>query len=185
MSSSRSGSDDHRAGQHVLDRCSPCGSGRSGCRAVAGVLHLDLGEVLGRGAVEVHPAAGEQREVHRVGRAEQVEPQPVGIVAAFAADRGEEALRRGVGADDQRDVAEAGEDLGPGRLRGPGPPTRRRRSLRDRDAVPAQLLGERGAGDEAGVAVADGVGAGDELRCRSSPRRRRPARRGPRPCRTR
>ena len=33
----------------------------------------------------------------------------------------------------------------------------------DRDAVPAEFLGEGGAGDEAGVAVADGVRAGHEL----------------------
>ena len=58
--------------------------------AVAGVLHLHLREVFVGRAVEVHPPSREQGEVHRVRRADQVEPLPVGIVLALAADRGEE-----------------------------------------------------------------------------------------------
>ena len=128
-----------------------------------GVLDLHLREVLERCAVEVHAAASQQREVHRVRRADQMEPLPVRVIAAFPADRGEEALRRGVGTDHQRDVAEAGQDLRAGalqRLRSAGA---RRIRRRHRHAVPAQLLGERRARDESGIAVADGVGAGDQL----------------------
>ncbi len=130
---------------------------------MTGVLDLHLGEVLERGAVEVHPPPRQQREVHRVGRADQVEPLPVRVVAAFTTDRGEEALGRGVGADHQRDVAESGQDLGAGalqRLRAAGAG---RVAGADRDTVPAELLRERRTGDEARVAVADGVRAGDQL----------------------
>ena len=80
--------------------------------AVARVLHLHPGEVVAGRAEQLHAPPGVQPEVGRVGRAEQAEAQPVGIVAPLALVRREEALRRGVGADHERDVAEAGEDLG-------------------------------------------------------------------------
>ena len=120
-----------------------------------GVLHLHLGEVLGGGAVQVHAPPGVQREVRGVGRADQPEPQPVGIVPPLARGRREEALGRGVGADDERDVAQTGEDAHAGLLErgatrragrvatsrrgrrsspGPGRRWRRRRSRRTRCA---------------------------------------------------
>ena len=58
---------------------------------------------------------GVEPEVRGVGRAEQPEAEPVGVVAPLARVRREEALGRGVGADDQRDVDEPGEDLRPRR----------------------------------------------------------------------
>ena len=79
------------------------------------------------------------------------------------ADRGESPLRRGVGADDQRDVAKTGQDLGAGALQRLGTAGAGGIAGADRDAVPAELLRERRPGDEARVAVADGVGAGDQL----------------------
>ena len=130
---------------------------------VPGVLDLDLGEVLLRGAVEVHPAPGVEREVHRVRHAEQAEAQPVGVVPALAGVGGEEALGRGVGADDQRDLAEAGQDPGAGGVErlGAGRAGGVRRG--DAGAVPAERLGEGGAGDVAAVPVAHGLAADDEV----------------------
>ncbi len=94
---------------------------------------------------------------------DEVEALPVGVVFAFPADGGEEPFGGGVGADDQGDVAESGQDLGAGALQGLAAGGAGGVAGGDRDAVPAEFLGEGGAGDEAGVAVADGVGAGDEL----------------------
>ena len=153
----------HRAGKHILDRALLAVPGVRVVQAVPGVLDLHLSEILERGAVEVHPAARQQREVHRVRRADQVEALPVRVVLAFAADRREEALRRGVGTDHQRDVAESGEDLGPGALQGLRSAGARRVARGDGNAVPAELLGERRTCDEARVAVADRVGACDQL----------------------
>ena len=153
----------HRTGQHVLDRALLAVPGVRIVQPVLGVLDLHRGEVLERGAVEIHPPPRQQREVHRVRRTDQMEALPVGIVLALAADRGEEALRRGVGADHQRHVAESGEDLGPGALQGLRAAGARSVAGADRDAVPAKLLGERRTRDEAGVAVADRVGACDQL----------------------
>ena len=149
ISSSRSGSDTTGLASTSSTEALLAVPGVRIVQAVLGVLDLHRSEVLERGAVEVHPPPRQQREVHRVRRADQVEALPVRVVLPFAADRGEEALRRGVGTDDQRDVAEAGEDLRPGalqRLRSAGA---RRVARADRNAVPAQLLGERRAGDEA------------------------------------
>jgi hypothetical protein len=81
-----------------------------------GVLDLDLREVLECCAVEIHPSARQQREVHRVCRADQMEALPVRVILSFAADRGEKSLGRGVGADDESDVAEPGQDLRAGAL---------------------------------------------------------------------
>ena len=68
---------------------------------------LTLREVAVGRAVERHAAASVEREVDRVGGAEQAEAQPVGIGPALARLRREEALRRAVGADHERDVADA------------------------------------------------------------------------------
>ena len=76
---------------------------------MARVLHLHLGEVAFGGAVHVHAPAGVEREVRRVGGAEQAEAQPVGVVGTVATDGREEALGRGVGANDEGDLAEAGD----------------------------------------------------------------------------
>ena len=132
-------------------------------QAVLGVLDLDLREVLGRRAVEVHPSPREQREVHRVHRADQVEALPVGVVLALAADRGESPLRRGVGADHQRHIAETGQDVRAGALQRLRTAGAGGVAGADRHAVPAELLRERRPGDEARIAVADGVGPGDQL----------------------
>ena len=153
----------HRAGQHVLDRALLAVPGVRVVQAVLGVLDLHLGEVLERGAVEVHPPPRQQREVHRVRRADQVEALPVRIVLALAADWREETLRRGVGTDHQRHVAESGEDLSAGALQRLRTAGTRRVARADRNAVPAELLGERRPCDEARVAVADGVGACHQL----------------------
>src|SRR5256885_10759861 len=53
-------------------------------RAMFRVLHLHKGEVLGRCTVKIHPAAGVHREVRRVGRAQQSETQPIGVLRAVA-----------------------------------------------------------------------------------------------------
>ncbi len=127
------------------------------------VLHLDLREVLTGRAEQLHPAAGVQAEVRGIGRAEQPEAQPVGVVATLALVRREKSLRGRVGADDERDVAEAGEDLGAsGRQRG-DPRCARRIRRRDLGAVPSECLRERCARDVSRVAVAHRVGAGHEL----------------------
>ena len=100
---------------------------------------------------------------HRVRRADQVEALPVRVVLAFPADRREETLRRGVRTDHQRDVAESRQDLSPRALQGLRAAGARRVARGDGNAVPAELLGERRARDEAGVSVADRVGACNEL----------------------
>ena len=55
---------------------------------MARVLDLHLCEVVLGGAETIHPPAGVQGEVGGVGRAEQMEAQPVGIVLALAAPTG-------------------------------------------------------------------------------------------------
>src|SRR5262249_39834734 len=154
---------DHGAGQHVLDRVFLAVPGIWVVETVLGVLDLHLREVLERGAVQVHSPPRQQREVHRVGGPDEVEPLPVGVVLALAPDGREEALRCGVGADDERDVAEPGQDLSAGalqRLRSAGA---RGVARADGHPVPAELLRERGARDEPRISVADGVGAGHQL----------------------
>ncbi len=138
------------AGVHVL-------------QPVPGVLDLDRGEVRLGGAEQLHPPAGVEGEVGRVGGPEQMEAQPVGVVLPVPAHRGEEALRGGVGPDHQGDVAQAGEDLGPGVADGLGPRGAGGVGRGDPGPGPPEGLGEGGAGHEAGVAVADGVGPGHEL----------------------
>ena len=108
----------HRRAEHLLDGDLLAVPGVRVGQPVAGVLDLDLREVLVGGAVEVHAAAGVEREVGRVGRAEQAEAQPVGVVRPVAAGGGEEALGRGVGADHEGDVAQAGQDPRAGGLEG-------------------------------------------------------------------
>ena len=75
----------------------------------------------------------------------------------------EEPLGRGVRPHHQGHVAQAGEDLGPGVVDGLGPRGAGGVGRRDPGPGPAQRLGEGGTGDEARVAVADGVGPGDVL----------------------
>ena len=128
------------------------------------VLDLDVREVLGRGPVHVHSASGEECEVDGVRGSEHVEALPVRIGTAIAAtDRGEESFGRRVGADDECDIAEAGQDLRASRIEGLRAGGTRRVAAADPNTAPTEFLGERRAGDEAGIAVADGVGAGHVL----------------------
>ncbi len=149
---------DHRRRQHLLDGHFLVVPGVGVVEAVPGVFDLDLGEVLVGGAVERHPPPGVQGEVARVGGTEEPEAEPVRIVLAVATDRCEESLGRGVGADHEGDVTQAGEDLGPGRVDGMGAGRAGRVARRHPGSRPAEGLGHGGAGDEAGIAVADGVG---------------------------
>ncbi len=92
-----------------------------------------------------------------------MEAQPVRIVLAFAAHRREETLRRGVGADHERHVAQPGQDLGARvgdghRAGGTGGI-----DAGDSGPGPSERLRERRGGHEARIPVADGVGPGDEL----------------------
>ena len=167
----------HRGGQHLLGGDLLAVAGVGVREAVAGVLDLDGGEVVLGGAEQLHAAAGVEGEVGGVGGAQQVEAQPVRVVLAVAAHRGEEALGGGVGPDHQGHVAQPGQDLGPGVGDGLGPRGAGGVGRRDPGAGPAEGLGEGGAGDEAGVAVADGVGAGDVLDVGPGAGRRRPGRR--------
>src|SRR5690606_29293683 len=118
--------------------------------------------VLGRRPVQVDAPPGPHREVARIGGAEEAEPQPVGVVGALVRVGLEEPLGRRVGTDDERDVAQAGEDPLPGRLERHR--VRGARAVRagHGDAGPPERLGEGRSGDVAGVAVAHGVGARDE-----------------------
>ena len=153
----------HRAGQHLLLGDLLAVARVRVVQAVARVLHLHLGEVGVGGAVEVHAAAGVEREVGRVGGAEQAEPQPVGVVPSVAGHRREEALGRGVGADHQGDVAEPGEDAGASGVERGDPRCARGVAGGDPRAVPTERLGDGGGGDVARVAVADRLAARDEL----------------------
>jgi hypothetical protein len=175
----------HGRGQHLVDGDLLAVAGVGVGQPVPGVLHLDLREVLLGGAEAVHAPPGVEGEVGRVGGPHQMEAQPVRVVLALAADRGEEALGRGVGADHQRHVAQPGQDLGPGVADGLPPPRRRRRSTLETRAPVHPGPGRRWPGDEARVAVADGVGARDELDVAPRRGRRRPGRRRRRPTRTR
>ncbi len=124
---------------------------------------LHVGEVLLGGAVEVHPAAGVEAEVGGIGGAEQPEAQPVGIEHPLALVGGQEALGRRVGAHHDGDVAHAGEDARARSLEGLGARRAGRVVAADGNARPAHGLGEGGSGHVAGVAVAHGVPARDEL----------------------
>src|SRR6516165_1657927 len=128
-----------------------------------GVLHLHLGEVLGRRAVKVHPAARQQREVHRVHRTDEVEPLPVRVVLALPADRSERPFRGGVGADHQRHIAKAGQDLRPRALQRLGTAGTRGVARADRHAVPAELLREGRPGYKTWVTVPNRVRSRDKL----------------------
>ena len=146
ISSRRSGSATIGEAEHLLDGDLLAVPGVGVGQAVAGVLHLDLGEVLVGGAVEVHAPAGVEREVGRVGGAEQAEAQPVGVVGAVAAVGGEEALRAWCRRRPRGRRRTARPGSGRGRPRGRWRPRRRRRSCdATRRAGPAQRLGERGA----------------------------------------
>ena len=130
---------------------------------MARVLHLHLGEVGLRRAVQVHPAARVEREVAGVGHPEQPEAQPVRVVPALPRVGREEALGGGVRADDQRHLAEPGEDAGARGVEGLGAGGARGVRRGDARAVPAERLGEGGAGDVPAVAVAHGLATDDEV----------------------
>ena len=169
----------HGRGQHLLDGDLLAVAGVGVGQPVPGVLDLDRGEVVLGGAEAVHAPAGVEGEVGRVGGAHEVEAQPVRVVLAVAAaDRGEEALGRGVGPDHQGHVAQPGQDLGPGVGDGHARPRRRRRR-RSRPGRPVQpsAWAKVAPATKPGVAVADGVGPEHELDVASSRGRRRPGRR--------
>ncbi|MEZ5253690.1 MAG: hypothetical protein R2689_07490 [Microthrixaceae bacterium] len=130
---------------------------------MARVLDLHLREVLVGRPVQVHAATRIQAEVGGVGGAEEAKAQPVRVVAALALRRSEEALRGGVGTNDQGDVAQSGHDALTGGFDGHDPRRTGAVGRGHRNAGPAHRLGERRAGHIAGVAVAHRVGAGDEL----------------------
>jgi hypothetical protein len=152
----------HGAGQHLLGGDLLAVPGVGVVQAVTGVLHLHLGEVGVGGPVEVDAAPGVEREVGGVGGAQQPEPQPVRVVPALPGVGGEEALRRGVGTHHQGHVAEAGQDAGAGRLERGGPGGAGGVAGGDPRPVPAQGLGHGRPRHVAGIAVADGLAAGDE-----------------------
>ena len=140
----------HGRGQHLLGghllAVAGVGVGRPG----PGVLDLHRGEVVLGGAEELHAPPGVEGEVGGVGGTEEMEAQPVRVVATLAAHRGEEPLGRGVGPDHEGDVAQPGQDLGPCRRDGRGARRARRVGTRHPGARPAEGLGEGGSGDEAG-----------------------------------
>src|SRR5439155_13276907 len=124
---------------------------------------LDLGEVGVGGAEHLHAPAGVEREIRGIGRPQQPEAQPVGVVRAVPTLGTEETLGRRVGADDEGHVAQPGQDAIAGDVDGRGTRGARRVGARDLGALPAQGLGKGGARDISGIAVAHGVGAGYEL----------------------
>ena len=150
-------------GQHVVlgDRLAVAGVGVG--QPGGGVLHLDLGEVRGGGAVEVHATAGVEREVGRVGHPQQPEAQPVRVVPPLAGVGRQEPLRRGVGTDDEGHLGQPGQDARAGGVDGLGAGGAGGVRRRDAGAVPAEGLGEGRPGDVAGVAVADGLATDDEV----------------------
>ena len=130
---------------------------------VAGVLDLDLCEVLFGGPVNVHPPSRVQGEVGGVRAAHQTKAQPVGVVPALAGVWGEKALGCRVCTDHQGHVAHACEDTSAGGVDpGCAGSTGGVRG-RDRGARPAQGLGKGRPSDVARVAVANGLGAGNEI----------------------
>ncbi len=130
---------------------------------VARILDLDAGEVFLGVAVHRHTAAGEQAEVRRVGHADQAEAEPVGIVGPVARYRGKEPLRGGVGTDHERHITYTRQDLRSSDGKGRGPRRARCVARGQLAALEAQSVGERGARDPAGIAIADSIGARDEL----------------------
>ena len=187
MSSRRSGSETIGDAEHLLDRVELPVARVRVREAVAAVLHLHLREVLAASRRRA-PCGGARRGRSRSGSSRRAGGSAAsrGRRCARRRRRREEALRRGVGADDERDVAEAGEDLRARHARSPARRSRRRR----RSSPPARRSSRAPArsvapGDVARVAVADRVAAGDELDVASTRARRRRARRAPRPRRTR
>ena len=163
MSSRCSGSETIGAVEHVLGRDLLAVARVGVVQPVPRVLHLHRGEVgLGR-AVEVHPSTRVEREVAGVRHAEQPEAQPVRVVPPLPRVGREEALRGGVGADDEGDLAQPGEDAGARRVEGLGTGGARGVRRGDAGAVPAEGLRERRPGDVAGVPVAHRLAPHDEV----------------------
>ena len=175
----------HRAGQHVLDASFLAVAGIRVVQAVPGVLDLHLRRSprrwRRRGPSGGAPAARSRPGSSRRSGGSAASPGRSCVRRRPARS----TLRGGVGADHQRDVAEAGQDLRAGalqRLRAAGAGGVARA---DRDAVPAELLGERrrprrSRGSRCGwCRRRRRAGSG------ASPGRPRPARRGRRRRRTR
>ena len=125
---------------------------------MTGVLHLDHGEVVSGGPVEVHPAPGVQSEVDGVGGPHQTEAEPVDVVGAIADVGREEALGGGVGAHHEGHVARPGEDLSSGHLQRGGARSAGRVAAGQLGAGEAQGSGEGRPCDVARIAAAHGDG---------------------------
>ena len=118
----------HRRGDDLVDGVLLAVARVGVVETVPGVLHLDLREVLFGRTAQLHPSTRVQGEVRRVRSAEETEAAPVRIVGVVGPRRREESLRRGVGTDDEGDVAQPGEDPCCARCRWPSLPRRTPRS---------------------------------------------------------
>ena len=152
---------DDRRVHHILDVVLLGEARQLVVDGVTRVLDLHPGEILLSGAEQIHAATGIEAEVHRVGGADELEAQPVGVVRTVALIGLQEALRCGVGADDQRNVGGAGQDLAASDLQGGDARGARCVARRHLRPVETKRSRERGTGDIAGVPVSHRDRAGD------------------------
>ena len=153
----------HRRAEHLLFGEDLLVAGVGIRDAVPAVLRLHVGEVLFRRPVEIHPAPRVEAEVGGVRGAQQPEAQPVRVEDACTLVGRQEALGRGVGADDHGHVTHAREDPGARRLQGLGARRAGRVVAADRDTRPAHGLGKGGTRHVTRIAVPHGVAARHEL----------------------
>ncbi len=141
----------------VAPRRSSCSASSLGhsprCSYQSRVLDLHRGEVPRRGrrrgpSGAARAARSTPGSSHRSGGSAASRGRSCGL-----ANRGERTLGRGVGADHQSDVVEAGQDVGASALQRLRTAGTRGVAGADRHAIPAQLLRERRPGDETGVAA--------------------------------
>ena len=78
------------------------------------VLGLYQGEIFASGPIKGHPSTSMQREVHRISRPHEVEPQPVRVVGTIPFGWSQKAFGRGVCTHHESHVTRSGEDLSTG-----------------------------------------------------------------------
>ena len=112
--------------------------------------------------MEGHAASGMQGEVDGISSSQQVETKPVGVVGTPALVRGEEALGRRIGADDERDLTGPREDLPTGHRQCCSPGSAGGIGTGHLSSGEAECPGEGAPGHVARISATHGDGSRDE-----------------------